>query len=131
MNNRTIEDLFEAYLATKRQEHAKNTLKRPLPTPPLPVKQLEATKKQPVEKKRRKLSPNVYVSHYFQRGCKSNRSDTFECDAMNSHFKQSKLALPIFFFFPFCEHLFAIQFSTFEIIVYTQTVHSMKKTIRQ
>jgi len=34
-------------------------------------------------------------------------------------------------FFPFCELLFAIQFSTFKIIVYTQTVHSMKKTIRQ
>ena len=105
MNDRTIEDLLEEYHATKqRQATAKNTLKRPLPTPPLPavqVKQQLKQKKQPIDKKRRKLSPNVYVSHYFQRGCKSNthRSDTFECDAIA---KEGELNITLLFF-PFSE----------------------------
>ena len=82
MTDRAIEDLFEQYLEKKRQALQKQkvkSLKRPRPPPPLArTTTTTPTSHQNVretvkEEKKQKLSPNAYVSHYFQRGCKTTQ----------------------------------------------------------
>ena len=77
MADRAIEDLFEQYLAKKRETRervkAETTLKRlRRPPPPLPKVVVVENSEKKNNLRKRKLSPNGYVSHYFQRGCKSS-----------------------------------------------------------
>ena len=77
MTDRAIEDLFEQYLEKKRQALQKQkvkSLKRPRPPPPLArTTQHPIVRETVKEEKKQKLSPNAYVSHYFQRGCKTTQ----------------------------------------------------------
>ena len=77
MADRAIEDLFEQYLAKKREtrervkpETTLKILRRP--PPPLPKVVVVENSEKKNNLRKRKLSPNGYVSHYFQRGCKSS-----------------------------------------------------------